>query len=306
MAKVSEQKLKAESSQLLTASRVVSQVSCEPKSLLPKQMWRLKQKALYEALGVATPQVLLSCEDEGKIPSPNSGAVARRANLILMSEVTDGMADTKPVPQGTRGVPGRQTGTKASSSANHLRSRAKGSSLSVDSGAFAVSASKGIPKVFSREARAKALSSANHLRSKVADKAPQCAPLPSSSITKLALRSGAKGSSLSVDSGAYVASAPKGIPKVFSCEARGKALSSANHLCGDEKNRTSSYVQSKRVSELNHLSPAGSDLREFLTSKRKSESFRTSSSCCQQVGCQWVTVHSVHCQLRPIPATPPH
>ena len=46
-------------------------------------------------------------------------------------------------------------------------------------------------------------------------------------------------------------------------------------------------------------------MREFLTSKRKSESFQTSPSCCQQVGCQLVTVHSVHCRLRPIPATPP-
>ena len=84
-------------------------------------MWRPKQKALYEVLGVATPQICLSREDEGKISSPNSGAVAPRA--ILMSEVTDGMADTAPVLQGTRRVPSRQTGTKAPSSANHLRSK---------------------------------------------------------------------------------------------------------------------------------------------------------------------------------------
>ena len=36
--------------------------------------------------------------------------------------------------------------------------------------------------------------------------------------------------SLSVDSSAYAASAPKGIPKVLSYKARAKALSSANHL----------------------------------------------------------------------------
>ena len=46
-------------------------------------------------------------------------------------------------------------------------------------------------------------------------------------------------------------------------------------------------------------------MREFLTSKRKSESFQTFPSCCQQVGCQLVTFHSVHCRLGPIPATPP-
>jgi len=56
---------------------------------------------------------------------------------------------------------------------------------------------------------------------------------------------------------------------------------------------------------LNHLSPAGSDLREFLTSKWKSRPFRTSPSCCQQVGCQLVIVHLVRCRLGPIPATPP-
>ena len=94
----------------------------------------------------------------------------------------------------------------------------------------------------------------------IADKAPQCASLPSSSSTKLALRSGAKGSSLSIDSGAYAASAPKDIPKVLSREARAKALFSANYLCGDEKNRVSSYAQSNRASALNRLSPTGSDL----------------------------------------------
>ena len=179
-----------------------------------------------------------------------------------MSEFTDDMANTTPVSQGTRIVLSRQTGTKAPSSANRLRS-------------------------------------------KEADKAPKCAPLPSSSSTKLALRSGAKGSSLSVDSCAYAASAPKDIPKVLSREVRTKVLFSANYLCSDEKNRTSSYMQSNKASALDRLGPTGSDLREFLTSKRTSESFQTSSSCCQQVGCQLTTVHLVLCRLGPIPATPP-
>ena len=109
--------------------------------------------------------------------------------------------------------------------------------------------------------------------------------------------------SLSVDSGAYAAPAPKDIPKVLNCEARAKALFSANYLCDHKKNRASSYAQSNRASALNCLSPAGSDLREFLTSKRKSGPFRTSLSCYQQVGCQLVTVHSVHCRLGPIPVT---
>jgi len=86
------------------------------------------------------PQARLSCEDKGKmpayfaevisreaktatIPSPNSRAATPRTNLILMSEFTDDMANTTPVPQGTRGVLSRQTGTKTPSSANHLRSK---------------------------------------------------------------------------------------------------------------------------------------------------------------------------------------
>ena len=61
-------------------------------------------------------------------------------------------------------------------------------------------------------------------------KAPRCASFPSSSSTKFALRSEAKGLPLSTDSGAYAASAPKGISKTFTHKFRAKALSRANHL----------------------------------------------------------------------------
>ena len=120
MAKVSEQKPEGGSSQLLSASREDNQVPCEPKSPLPKQMWRPKQKALYEASAIATPQVRLSREDKGKmpacfvetissetrtttIPSPNAGAATPSSSLVLMSKATDGAAST--VPQGTHEVP---------------------------------------------------------------------------------------------------------------------------------------------------------------------------------------------------------
>ena len=75
-------------------------------------MWRPKQKALYEASIVAVPQVHLSREEKGKMPtcfvkivsrevtttmsSPNSGVVTPRASLVLMSEAT--------VPQGTHDI----------------------------------------------------------------------------------------------------------------------------------------------------------------------------------------------------------
>jgi len=148
-------------------------------------------------------------------------------------------------------------------------------SLSADSVAYAALAPKGASKAFSRELRAKALTKANRLRSGIADKAPQRASFSSSSSAKLTLRSGAKGLSLSVDSVAYVASTSKGTPKVFSREARAEALFCANPLCGDKRGRTSSYARSNRASALDHLGPTGSDLREFLTNKRKSKSFRT-------------------------------
>ena len=77
-------------------------------------MWRPKQKAPCEASGKAPPQCRLSREDKGKLsipfgsiaeaishearvetlPLPNLGAVTSRANLILTSEVIDGVANT--------------------------------------------------------------------------------------------------------------------------------------------------------------------------------------------------------------------
>ena len=132
-------------------------------------------------------------------------------------------------------------------------------------------------------------SKANRLRSSTADKAPQRAPPSGSSSAKLLPCGGAKGLSLSTDSVAYAASAPKGVSKVLSRAARAEAPCSANPLCGDKRSRTSSYARSKRASTLDRLGPTGSDLREFLTNKRKSESFQITSPYCQQVGCQLVT-----------------
>jgi len=154
----------------------------------------------------------------------------------------------------------------------------------------------------SRKVRTKTLSKANHLHSSTMDKAPQRAPLSSSSSTKLMLCGEAKGLSLSADS--IASSAPEGFSKVLSRGAKTEALFSANPLCGDKRSRTSSYTRSKRASALDRLGPTGSDLREFLTNKQKSESFQT-TSCCQQVGCQLVTLHLVHCRLGPILATSP-
>jgi len=101
------------------------------------------------------------------------------------------------------------------------------------------------------------------------------------------------------------ATVPQRTHRVHGREARTKALFSANPFCRDKRNGTSSYVHSKRVSTRDHSGSDRPDLREFLANKRKLESFRTTSPCCQQSGCQLVTVHSAQCRLRPILATPP-
>ena len=157
-------------------------------------------------------------------------------------------------------VHSREAGTKApqhasfpnsSSTKLALRSGAKGLSLSADSVAYAASAPKGVSKTFSRDVRPEAPSKANRLRSSTAGKAPQRAPLSSSSSTKLA---------------------PGG-------EARTEALFGANPFCGDKRSRILSYVRSKRASALDCLGSNGPDLRELLASKRKSEFFRTTPCC---------------------------
>ena len=58
------------------------------------------------------------------LPSPNLGAVTPCANLVLPSEVSDGVANSAPVPQGASEVLSPKAGTEALSSANHLRNKA--------------------------------------------------------------------------------------------------------------------------------------------------------------------------------------
>ena len=132
-------------------------------------------------------------------------------------------------------------------------------------------------RVRDRGAEAKVPSKANCLRSSIAGKAPQRAPLSSSSNIKLA---------------------PVG-------EARTEVLFSANPFRRDKRNETSSYVRSRKASPQDYVGSHGPDLREFLANKRKSVSFRTTSPCCQQRGCQLVTIHSARCRSRRILATPP-
>jgi len=59
------------------------------------------------------------------LPSPNLEALAPSANLTPTSEVTDGVANTVPVPKGTNKVLSREAGTEALYSAKYLRSKTK-------------------------------------------------------------------------------------------------------------------------------------------------------------------------------------
>ena len=117
------------------------------------------------------------------MPSPNSGTVIPRASLVLMSEATDA------VPQGTHDVRSREAGTEAPQCASFpsspstklaLRGEAKGLPLSADSGAYAASAPKDIPKVLSREVRTKALFSACLLYTSPSPRDRQKSRMPSS------------------------------------------------------------------------------------------------------------------------------
>ena len=108
-------------------------------------MWKLKQKAPCEASGEAPPQLRLSREDKGELPIqfgsiaevigceaklvylplPNLGAMTPCANLVLTSELTDCVANTALVPQGTNKLFSRKAGTKALSSTSHLHYEAE-------------------------------------------------------------------------------------------------------------------------------------------------------------------------------------
>ena len=121
-----------------SVSREARQVPCEPKTLLSKQVWRAKQKAPCEVSGEVPAQLRLSREDKGKMPIqfgsianisreakmislslPNLKALAPSANLTPMREVTDGVANTAPVPKGTNKVLSREVGTEALCSAKY-------------------------------------------------------------------------------------------------------------------------------------------------------------------------------------------
>ena len=72
----------------------------------------------------------ISCEDRlVTLSSPNLGAVTPCANLVLTSEVTDGVANTAPVPQGTRGMPNRLAETETLRSASYLHNEAANKAL---------------------------------------------------------------------------------------------------------------------------------------------------------------------------------
>ena len=151
---------------------------------------------------------------------------------------------------------------------------------------YAASVPKGTNKVPSREAGTEALCSANSLRRNAKNKAPLRAKgkvtttsLSNSSGAKFALRGGA--TSIASPSEAnttdeVIFKSP--VVKNRSCNAR---------VLQPELPST----RSPRLSVQDRVSFVNTDLREFLTNKRKLELLQTSPSCCEQVGCQLVMVH---------------
>jgi len=188
-------------------------------------MWRPKQKSLARASGVATPKPRLSREEKGKMHVCSNNAASHKVKTAII-----------PSP--------------------NLKAAMPCASLVCISEAT-------VPQrthwVHGREARAKVLSKANPLRSGMAGKAPQRAPLSSSSGAKLT----------SVG------------------EARTKVLFSANPFCRDKRNGISSCVHSREASPWGYPGSNGPDLQELLANKRKSESFRTTPPIVNKGGASW-------------------
>jgi len=161
--------------------------------------------------------------------------------------------------------------------------------------------------VFSREAKTKALS-AKDLSPEIKNEAPLSANSEaiSASLIGRTLRSRAKltfkgraktiaSSCKATLSGETILASPIAKKKVLKAKPRVSQQKQAN-------------IQFSRVSVLDQLDAGNTDLRDYLSNKRKLHSEETvhiSPAQCRQVRCQPVKVHSVHCCLGPIPTTSP-
>ena len=230
--------------------------------------------------------------------------LAPGANLTPVSKGAEGFRAL--VPKGTNKIPSHEAGTEALCRAKCLRSKAQSkspqrattkASITSREAADGVANTRPVPNgtnpALSHGARIEALFSASYLRRKVQNKAPQRAKHevavtspPKSSEAKLVPHR--RATRLTSPSGVNIAD-DKVIfksPKARNFKARGFQPE-----------------PSRPLSKQDHVSLANTDLREFLTNKGKLELLYTSPSCCEQVACQLITVHSVHCRLGPMPAT---
>jgi len=140
---------------------------------------------------------------------------------------------------------------------------------------------KGTNRVHSREAGTEALCSACYLRGKAKSKAPQHAK-SEVTITSLPKSSSAKLASHDRTTRLTSLSKVNMTNKVIFKSPKNRSL----------KARGLQPEQSLQVSKQDSISLVNTDLREFLTNKRKLELLHTSPSCCEQVGCQLVIVYS--------------
>jgi len=152
-------------------------------------------------------------------------------------------------------------------------------------------------KVLSREARTKALS-AKDLSREAKDEAPLSANIEviSASLKGRSLRSRVKLASKGrAKIGEAILVSPITKKKTFKTKPKASQPKGAN-------------FQSPQASVMNRLGLVNTDLRDYLSNKRKlrsEEPVHISSSQCGQAGCQLVTVHSVHCCLGTIPTASP-
>jgi len=220
----------------------------------------VKQKASRKALGETPVQLRVSREDKGKMPLNLGGIanVSREAKLISLSSPNPGalapsanLTSTSEVTDDVANIAPVPRGT------NKILSRKAEALCSA--------------KYFSREAGTEALCSTSYLRHKAEHKAPLRAK---SEVTMTSLPKSSDAKFMPSD-GATRITLPSEVNKVIFKSPKNRNLKAKGLL----------PEPSLQVSKQDHESLVNTDLREFLTNKRKLELLHTSPSCCEQVGC---------------------
>ena len=235
-------------------SREAQQVPGEPKAAQTTRVWKAKQKAPREVEA----QLHFSREDKGKMLL-NFGSIASRE------------ADLEP--QGHELLLSSPNPRALVPSANFApMSGVKKASLCIDSIANAALVPKGTNKVLSREAGTEALCSAKYLRSKARSRSP----LHVKGEVTISLLPKSSGTKFAPGGGATSITPPSEVNKTDKVIFKSPKNRSLIVVPQPEQQNT----RSSRVSVQDRISLVDTDLREFLTNKRKLELLHISPSCC--------------------------